>query len=145
MPADVEKEPMGHVWVAWLLRKGESAGGFRAGGCKILSLLLSCSPCILHLTGSLFPPFSSPRPHLSSHLAHSTILALSPRPPIHSASSSPLGARWLPSSLLRFVFVGSYFGSYFLCIVGVLARQKQWPFDVRCFGSVLGLPVISCG
>ena len=36
-------------------------------------------------TGLLF------RPHLSSHLAHSTILALSPRPPIHSASSSPWG------------------------------------------------------
>jgi hypothetical protein len=43
-------------------------------------------------------------------------------------------------------FLLVFFGSYcFPNIFGVLAKQKQGPFDVRCFGSVLGLPVISCG
>ena len=49
-----------------------------------------------HLTGSFSHLF--PFRPLSSHLAHSTILALSPWPPIHSASSSP----W-PSSRLSLV------------------------------------------
>ena len=81
----------------------------------------SSSPLpLLPLPGSV-SGFFPPRPHLSSHRAHSTILTLSPRPPIHSASSSPCGPAGFvfSSQVIFYLYIIHYFILYIIVRVGL--------------------------